>query len=227
MGKLNFLLAEDYLKPKIYFQSKSTPVFTAGYASTDYSQFDGLEHLTQMLQSPKAFILNAFQIDYYQTLPKLICKVLKENRSYKKLYIVGPELSLSILKRSSKTVYEKHADDIEYINVERDFQSVFHHCLKLLREGHILYILPETSICWKPEPLQLFEDKFTPLCSTLLSQEAHVPVLCSSSTEESNKITLHAPDIPSNYIGNLESRIYQQSETIYSLLDTPASDYLL
>lgn len=227
MGKLNFLLAEDYLKPKIYFQSKLTDNFNVGYSSTDYDQFDGLEHLTQMLYSPKAVIINAFQIDYYQSLPKLICKTLKESRSYKKLYIVGPELSLSILKRSSKTVYEKHVNDIGYINVERDFQDVFQQCLMLLKEGHILYLLPETSICWKPEPLQIFDDKFIPLCSTLLSQEANVPILCSSSTDNSNKITLHAPNIPNKYTGDFESRIYQQSESIYDLLEPLTADYLL
>ncbi|MGL3600343.1 hypothetical protein ACSV5T_10130, partial [Veillonella sp. ZSJB6] len=83
-----------------------------------------------------------------------------------------PELSLSILKRSSRTVYEKHFQEFGYINVERDFQGVLGQCLALLQEGHILYILPEASICWRPEHFRPVENTLTPLCSTLLSQEA-------------------------------------------------------
>jgi hypothetical protein len=225
MGKLNFLLAEDYIKPKIYFQSKQAPLFNASYSYADRNQFEGLDHLTHLLRSPKGFIINAFQIDYYQTLPQLIAKTLKENRSYKKLYILGPELSLSILKRSSKTVYEKHFQEFGYINVERDFQGVLRQCLALLQEGHILYILPEASICWKPEPYQSLENTLTPLCSTLLSQEANVPILSSSTKEGSDKVILHEPNMPQQYIGDLESRIYQQSESVYNLLESPVSDY--
>ncbi len=225
MGKLDFLLAEDYIKPKIYFKSKHTPSFKATYSSSDVNQFEGLEHLTQILNSPKGFILNAFQIDYYQKLPKLITKTLKENRSFKKIYILGPELSLSILKRSSTTVYEKHFHEFGYINVEQNQKNVIEQCLKLLKEGHILYILPEASICWRPDPLQQFEDKFTPLCSTLLSQEANVPVVLSANSEGSNKVTLFEPNMPQQYIGDFETRIEQQSNSIYSLLESPLTDY--
>jgi hypothetical protein len=225
MGKLNFLLAEDYIKPKIYFQSKQTPIFKTVYSSDEQRQFNGLDNLTQLLNSPKGFILNAFQIDYYQLLPRLIARSLKDNRSYKKIYILGPELSLSILKRSSKTVYEKHFQEFGYINIEQEQKYVIAQCLKLLKEGHILYILPEASVCWRPEPLQQFENKFTPLCSTLLSQEAHVPILSSATTEGSNKVTLFEPNMPQQYVGDLESRIEQQSESIYALLDSPLSDF--
>ncbi|TCI56132.1 hypothetical protein EVJ30_04390 [Exiguobacterium sp. SH5S13] len=225
MGKLNFLLAEDYIKPRIYFQAKQTSSFKASYSYADTNQFEGLEHLTQLLRSSKGFILNAFQIDYYQALPKLIARTLQENRSHKKLYILGPELSLSILKRSSKTVYEKHFQEFGYINIEQDQQIVISQCLSLLKEGHILYILPEASICWQPEPLQQFENSFTPLCSTLLSQEAHVPILSSATTEESDKVKLYEPNMPQQFIGDFESRIAQQSEAIYTLLESPLSDY--
>ncbi|MFN4214693.1 hypothetical protein [Exiguobacterium sp.] len=225
MGKLNFLLAEDYIKPKIYFHSKQDQTFKAIYSPTDRNQFEGLEHLTQLLNSPKGFILNAFQIDYYQSLPRLIARTLQENRCYKKLYILGPELSLSILKRSSKTVYEKHFQEFGYINIDQEQKYVINQCLKLLKEGHILYILPEASICWHPEPLQQFENKFTPLCSTLLSQEAHVPILSSATTEGSSKVTLFEPNMPQQYVGDLESRVEQQSESIYALLDCPLSDF--
>lgn len=223
MGKLNFLLAEDYIKPKIYFQSKQTPLFTASYSYADHSQFEGLEHLTQLLRSSKGFVVNAFQIDYYQTLPQLIARTLKENRSFKKLYILGPELSLSILKRSSKTVYEKHFQEFGYINVELDFEKVLSQCLTLLKEGHILYILPEASICWRPEHLQVSDHALTPLCSALLSQEAHVPLLSSSIKEDSEQVILHEPNRPQQYVGDLKSRIYQQSESVYNLLESPIS----
>ncbi|QUE86291.1 hypothetical protein [Exiguobacterium alkaliphilum] len=225
MGKLNFLLAEDYIKPKIYFQSKQSLMFKNVYTSNDLNQFEGLDNLTQVLNSPKGFILNAFQIDYYQTLPKLIAKALKENRSFKKIYILGPELSLSILKRSSTTVYEKHFHEFGYINVEQEQENVMNQCFKLLKEGHILYILPEASICWHPEPLQQFENKFPLLCSTLLSQETNVPILSSTTKEDSEKVILFAPNMPQQYVGDLESRIEQQSESIYSLLDSPLSDF--
>ncbi len=225
MGKLNFLLAEDYIKPKIYFQSKQTPTFKTDYSPEERSQFEGLDNLSQLLNSPKGFILNAFQIDYYQSLPRLIAKALRNNRSYKKLYILGPELSLSILKRSSTTVYEKHFQEFGYINIEQDQKYVIDQCIKLLKEGHILYILPEASICWHPEPLQQFEYKFAPLCSTLLSQEAHVPILSSATTEDSSKVTLFEPNMPQQYVGDLESRVEQQSESIYALLDSPLSDF--
>lgn len=221
MGKLNFLLAEDYIKPKIYFNPKQGPEFKTSYSLTDQNQFEGLEHLTPLLNSSKGFILNAFQIDYYQLLPRLIARTLKENRSYKQLYILGPELSLSILKRSSVTVYEKHFQDFGYINVEHNQKNVIDQCLKLLKEGHILYILPEASICWRPEPLKHFENKFTPLCSTLLSQEANVPILSSATTEGTDKVTLFAPNMPQQYIGDFEFRIEQQSESIYALLESP------
>lgn len=224
MGKLNFLLAEDYIKPRIYFQ-KQTSSFKASYSNADVNEFEGLEYLTQLLRSSKGFILNAFQIDYYQTLPKLIARTLQENRSHKKLYILGPELSLSILKRSSKTVYEKQFQEFGYINIEQDQQKVTSQCISLLNEGHILYILPEASVCWQPEPLQQFENQFIPLCSTLLSQKAHVPILSSATTGESDKVTLHEPNMPQQFIGDFESRIAQQSEAIYALLESPLSDY--
>ncbi|MCT4784157.1 MULTISPECIES: hypothetical protein [Exiguobacterium] len=224
MGKLNFLLAEDYIKPKIYFNSKQEPKFKTSYSITDQNQFEGLEHLTSLLNSSKGFILNAFQIDYYQSLPKLIARILKENHSYKQLYILGPELSLSILKRSSVTVYEKHFQDFGYINVEHNQNNVIEQCLKLLEEGHILYILPEASICWHPEPLQHFDNKFTPLCSTLLSQEAGVPILSSTTSEDADKVTLFEPNMPQHYVGDYESRIEEQSEAIYALLESPLTD---
>lgn len=224
MGKLNFLLAEDYIKPKIYFESKQANFFHNSYSSSDYNQFEGLEHLTQLLHSSTGFIINAFQVDYYQTLPRLVSKTLKENRIYKHIYVLGPELSLSILKRSAKTVYEKHFQEFGYINIEQRFENVFQQCLKLLEEGHILYILPEASICWKPESLKQCENKFTPLCSTLLSQEACVPILPSSKKENNNKFILHEPSKPQTYIGDLNSRIEYQSDAIYSLLESPFSE---
>lgn len=224
MGKLNFLLAEDYIKPKIYFQSKQQNIFDASYSSSDRSQFEGLEHLTQLLRSSTGFIVNAFQVDYYQTLPRLIAKTLKENKMHKRIYVLGPELSLSILKRSSKTVYEKHFQEFGYINIEQEYDRVLNQCLALLKEGHILYVLPEASICWNPEPLTKFKNRFTPLCSTLLSQEANVPILPSSTKENNDKFILHEPNIPQQYIGDLESRIEQQSDAIYSLLESPFSE---
>lgn len=224
MGKLNFLLAEDYIKPKIYFHPKQTLQPNTTFSSSDQSQFEGLDNLSPLLNSSKGFILNAFQVDYYQALPKLIARTLQQNHSYKKLYVLGPELSLSILKRSSKTVYEKHFQEFGYINMDQNQEIVINQCLRLLKEGHILYILPEASICWRPEPLNQFEKKFTPLCSTLLSQEANVPILSSATKEGSDKVILFEPNVPHQYVGNLESRIEQQSDSIYSLLDSPQSD---
>lgn len=225
MGKLNFLLAEDYIKPKIYFQPKQSIQLKASYTKAEQEQYEGLDNMTPLLNSTKGFILNAFQIDYYQSLPKSITRILKENRSFKKLYILGPELSLSILKRSSTTVYEKHFQEIGYINVEHNQKYVIEQCIKLLKEGHILYILPEASICWHPEPLHQFESTITPLCSTLLSQEANVPILSSITKEDSDKVILFPPSFPQQYVGDLQSRLEQQSQVIYSLLDSPLSDF--
>lgn len=224
MGKLNFLLSEDYIKPKIYFQPKLETPFKDSYSIIDRNHFEGLEHLTSLLQSPKGFIVNAFHVDYYQTLPYLIAKTIRDNRSYKKVYVIGPELSLSILKRSSKTVYEKHAPDFEYISIEQDHEIILCQCISLMKDGHILYMLPETSVCWQPELFKQFENKVYPLCSTLLSQEANVPILSSSFSENEDKVILHVPSFPQEYLGELEIRVEQQSETIYALIESNASD---
>lgn len=218
MGKLNFLLAEDYIKPKIYFKSKQSTASDNIYSKDDLNSFEGLEHLTPLLCSPKGFIINAFQIDYYQSLPKLISKALKDNYSFKKLYVLGPELSLSILKRSTKTAYERQYQDYEYLNVEQDPDLISQQCVTLLKEGHILYVLPEASVCWKPNTLLKLQKTFTPLCSTLLSQTADVPILATTSTQNSEQVTIFQPDIPKKYSGDLLSRIEKQSEAIYQLL---------
>ncbi|WP_214704008.1 MULTISPECIES: hypothetical protein [unclassified Exiguobacterium] len=224
MGKLSFLLTEDYIKPKIYFKSKQVPTVNTIYTPEDHNNFSGLEHLTQLLCSPKGFIVNAFQIDYYQSLPRLIARSLKHIHSFKKLYILGPELSLSILKRSTKTIYEKQVLDYEYINVEQNPDFVTNQCITLLEEGHILYILPETSVCWKPNLLTESSKISHSLCSTLLSQQVKVSILASALKNESEKVIIFPADIPGTYTGDLESRIHQQSETLYRLFDSSKAD---
>ncbi|WP_215113871.1 hypothetical protein [Exiguobacterium sp. s63] len=220
MGKLSFLLAEDYIKPKIYFKSKQAPTLNTKYTSEDYKNFVGLEHLTQLLCSPKGFIVNAFQIDYYQSLPRLIARSLQQSHSFKKLYILGPELSLSILKRSTKTAYEKHLLDYEYINVEQNPEFVTNQCITLLEEGHILYILPETSVCWKPSLLGESDKMSHSFCSTLLSQQVGVSILATALENESGKVTIFPADTPDSYSGDIETKIHQQSETLYCLYDS-------
>ena len=221
MGKLSFLLAEDYIKPKIYFKSKSSKpsaVVDHSYSKDDLNHFEGLENLTQLLSSTKGFIVNAFQIDYYQRLPKLISKTLKANRSFKKLYSLGPELSLSILKRSSKTSYEAQLHDYEFIKVEQDSDLLSKQCETLLSEGHILYILPEASVCWQPNSLEQLQKVCTPLCSTLLSQTVKVPILATLMINDSDKVTIFEPSLPETYSGNLFDSVKKQSEDIYQLL---------
>ncbi len=221
MGKLSFLLAEDYIKPKIYFKSKfSTPstIVDHSYSKEDLNHFEGLENLTELLSSNKGFIVSAFQIDYYQRLPKLISKTLKVNRSFKKLYILGPELSLSILKRSTKTAYEAQLQDYEFINIEQDSTSLSKQCETLLSEGHILYILPEASVCWQPNSLEQLQKVCTPLCSTLLSQTMKVPILATLAKNDSNKVTIYEPSLPETYSGDLFNSVKEQSEDIYKLL---------
>ncbi|MDX5981223.1 hypothetical protein SIL77_08115 [Exiguobacterium profundum] len=224
MGKLSFLLAEDYIKPKIYFKSKQVPTMDTMYTSEDHNNFSGLEHLTQLLSSPRGFIVNAFQIDYYQSLPRLIARSLNHIHSFKKLYILGPELSLSILKRSTKTIYEKQLLDYEYINVEQDSDFVTNQCMILLEEGHILYILPETSVCWRPNLLNETDKISHSLCSTLLSQQVNVSILATAVKSESEKVVIFPADTPDAYSGDLETRIYQQSETLYRLFDSLKAD---
>lgn len=221
MGKLSFLLAEDYIKPKIYFKHKfstSSTIVDHSYSKDDLNHFEGLENLTQLLSSPKGFIVNAFQIDYYQRLPKLISKTLKANRSFKKLYILGPELSLSILKRSTQTAYEAQLHDYEFINVEQDSTLLSEQCEKLLIEGHILYILPEASVCWQPNSLEQLQKVCTPLCSTLLSQTVKVPILATLEADGSDKVTIFEPSFPEAYSVDLFDSIKEQSEDIYQLL---------
>ena len=220
MGKLSFLLAEDYIKPKIYFKSKQVPTVNTMYSPEDHDHFSGLEHLTQLLSSPKGFIVNAFQIDYYQSLPRLIARSIKHIHSFKKLYILGPELSLSILKRSTKTIYEKQLLDYEYINVEQDPDFVTNQCITLLEEGHILYILPETSVCWKPNLLAASDKISHSLCSTLLSQQVTVSILATALENDSGLVTIFPPSTPESYSGDMETRILNQSETLYQLFDS-------
>lgn len=222
MGKLSFLLAEDYIKPKIYFKSKQSPTVNVNalYSSKDHENFSGLENLTQLLCSPKGFIVNAFQIDFYQTLPRLIAQAIKRSHSFKKLYILGPELSLSILKRSTTTIYESHFKDYEYINVEQDSEFVTDQCVNLLKEGHILYILPETSVCWRPQSNVQTEKVTHALCSTFLSQQVNVPILATASVNDTNHVKIFPVDCPKSYTGDLEIRVNEQSETIYKLLES-------
>ncbi|WP_215146230.1 hypothetical protein [Exiguobacterium qingdaonense] len=224
MGKLSFLLAEDYIKPKIYFKSNQASTLDTLYTSDDHRNFSGLEHLTQLLCSSEGFIVNAFQIDYYQSLPRLIAKLIKQTHSFKKLYILGPELSLSILKRSTKTMYERHLLDYEYINVEQNIDSVTNQCISLLEEGHILYFLPETSVCWKPNVLTESHKISHSLCSTMLSQQVNASILATALENESRKVVIFPPDDPKSYTGDTETRIYNQSEALYRLFDSLKTD---
>ncbi len=121
MGKLSFLLAEDYIKPRNYFNSKNKSS-QAKLTDEDTEKFIGLNHLLSVLESPNGFIINAFQVDYYQSLPHLILKNYKKFIRISALYVLGPELSLSILKRSAKSVYSQSFDNLEYLNIEYDVQ---------------------------------------------------------------------------------------------------------
>lgn len=220
MGKLNYLLAEDYIKPRIYFHSKSSSSTDVYYSKDTKKRFVGLEHLTHLLRSSKGFVVNAFQIDYYQSLPRMILETIKNNQIKKKLYIVGPELSLSILKRGFKTVYDKHFDDLHYLSTEKDHDELLTHCLNLLQEGHIIYMLPEASICWEPTYLKDNDFHVIPLCSSLLSQKANVPIIPTSSKEDISKIVLFESSNPSDFNGELNECVAHQSEKIYQFLHT-------
>ncbi|WP_214822403.1 MULTISPECIES: hypothetical protein [unclassified Exiguobacterium] len=216
MGKLNFLLAEDYIKPKIYFRSKASEN-SINFSKVNKNNFYGLDHLSQMLLSSSGFIVNAFQVDYYQLLPKLIIETLSSNQIHKKLYIVGPELSLSIIKRGLKTNYDKHFYNFHYLGIEEDQDGLFNHCLNLLKEGHIVYVLPEASFHWKPSHLRENQYNVIPLCSSFLSQSADVPVLTTSLNDDS-KIVLFEPSYPNDYNGCINKCIEQQCDSIYQLL---------
>ena len=154
----------------------------------------------------------------------MIAKSLKHIHSFKKLYILGPELSLSILKRSTKTNYEKQLLDYKYINVEQDHDFVTNQCITLLEEGHILYILPETSVCWRPNLLTEPDKISHYLCSTLLSQHVNVSILATALKNESRKVVIFPADTPNAYSGDIETRVYQQSETLYQLFDSLKAD---
>ena len=218
MGKLSYLLAEDYIKPKIYFKPKQAPIVNTSYSSDARKQFEGLEHLTKLICSNKGFIVNAFQIDYYQLLPKLISETLKKNNQHKTLYILGPELSLSILKKSRKNVYDQFHNDFQYISIEHDPHFIVEKCLSLLNEGHILYILPEVSATWRPEEALQLNDHFIPFCSCVLSQKSQVPILPSVQALKGDKIILHHQNSPEDYSGPFESKIEKQTNDIYKLL---------
>lgn len=217
MGKLSFLLAEDYIKPRIYFNSKNKSS-QAKFADEDTEKFIGLNHLLSVLESPNGFIINAFQVDYYQSLPHLILKKLQEVHSYKRLYVLGPELSLSILKRSAKSVYSQSFDNLEYLNIEYDVQNTIEFCIKLLKEGHIVYVLPETSVSWYHNHIIDFDFKITPLCSALLSQRSKTSILCSMPVEDSDQIELCEPNKSIDYSGSLYECVEHQSKSIYEYL---------
>lgn len=216
MGKLNFLLAEDYIKPKIYFRSKASEN-SINFSKDNKNHFSGLDHLSQMLLSSSGFVINAFQVDYYQLLPKLIIETLSTNQIHKKLYIVGPELSLSIIKRGLKTNYDKHFYNFQYLGIEEDQDDLFNHCISLLKEGHIVYVLPEASFHWKPSHLRENKYNVIPLCSSFLSQTANVPVLTTSLNGDS-KIVLFEPNHPNDYEGCINKCIEQQCNSIYQLI---------
>lgn len=218
MGKLSHLLAEDYIKPKIYFKPKQAPMMNTSYSSDVRKQFEGLEHLTKLICSNKGFIVNAFQVDYYQILPKLISETLQKNNQHKIIYILGPELSISILKKSRKNVYDQFHHDFQYISVEQNPHYIVKKCLSLLNEGHILYILPEVSAAWRAEETLQLNDQFMPLCSCVLSQKAQVPILPSVQALKGDKIILHPQNSPGTYRGPFESNIENQTNDIYKLL---------
>ncbi len=219
MGKLSFLLAEDYIKPKIYFRS-TTSIDSIIYSKDNKKQFHGLDYLSQMLLSSTGFIVNAFQIDYYQLLPRLIFESIDAHQIQKKLYLVGPELSLSIIKRSFNTSYDRNFYNFQYLNIENNPDDLLNQCVDLLKEGHIVYLLPEATFHWEPSFLK--ENKYStiPSCSSLLSQLANTPVLTTTILDESNKITILHPDLPSEYSGSLNECIEKQSQTIYQSLTT-------
>lgn len=218
MGKLSFLLAEDYIKPKIYFRSKAS-IDSIIYSKGTKKQFHGLDYLSQMLLSSTGFIVNAFQIDYYQLLPRLISESINAHKLSKKLYLVGPELSLSIIKRGFQTAYDKHFYSFNYLSIENNQDDLLNQCVELLKEGHIVYLLPEATFHWEPSLLKENDYSTIPSCSSLLSQLANSPVLTTTTHDGSNKIVILHPDFPSKYSGSLNDCIEKQSETIYQSLN--------
>lgn len=218
MGKLSFLLSEDYIKPKIYFKSTKDTKNKSLFTNEELKKFNGINNLTELFTSNKGFIINAFQIDYYQKLPELIAQKLRMYQSSKKIYILGPELSLSIIKRSATTAYQKQFQSYEYINSEYTPDVVTNQCMTLLEQGHILYILPEALTSWKPTQLSDLTKTFTPLCSTLLSQNSEVPIVASILSEHTNQVVLSKPYMPIRDSQNFNTMIEKQSLDIYNFI---------
>ncbi|MDL5378409.1 hypothetical protein ACNOIU_13040 [Exiguobacterium mexicanum] len=218
MSKLSNLLARDYVKPHIYFTTKNSPTIDALFTTSDRNQFRGLENLTTLLQDSKGVIINAFHIDYYQTLPTLIARVLNETYSSKKIWVIGPELSLTILKRSMKNIYP-FKSSVGYLNVDQCENDLIETCVEKLDDGDLLYVLPEVSFGWKPgveEDYSTQEEQ--PLCSAILSQKSKCPVLPISNSEIDEMIEIHNPVYSSDYKGSIfESAILQSRQVLTAL----------
>lgn len=223
MSKLGFMLIEDYIKPRINFNPTQASLIEPTYGQQDHDKFIGLEHLSQLLISSKGFIVNAFHIDYFQTLPRLIVNQLQVISPSKKLYILGPELSLSIIKRKFNQIHERQFSRFEYLSIERTSLEISTECQQLLSQGHVIYVLPETLVNWQPIRLSEEMDSSKPLCSAFLSQSSKFPVL-SATSDNTNQINLHKPIFPNAYKGKLLACVAEQSEDIYDVLTTSTED---
>lgn len=218
MSKLSNLLARDYVKPRIYFTTKNSPSIEALFTTSDRNQFRGLKNLTTLLEDSEGVIINAFHIDYYQTLPTLIARVLNEIYSSKKIWVIGPELSLTILKRSMKNIYP-FKSSIGYLNIDQCENDLIETCVEKLNEGDLLYVLPEVSFGWKPgveEDYIINEEQ--PLCSAILSQKSKCSILPITNSQTDETIEIHAPVSSSDYKGSMfESAILQSRQVLTAL----------
>lgn len=218
MSKLSNLLARDYVKPRIYFTTRNLPTIDALFTPSDQKQFRGLDNLSTLLQDSKGIIINAFHIDYYQTLPNLIARILSETYSSKKIWVIGPELSLTILKRSMKSIYPFRSS-IGYLNADQCEKALIETCVEKLHDGDLLYVLPEVSFAWKPgvdEDYNNHEEH--PLCSAILSQKSKCSVLPITNSDVDNMIEIHGPVYSKDYRGSIfESAILQSRQVLTAL----------
>lgn len=222
-------LAEIYLEKHIYINPVLFTYFYLNYKSIDLNRiFEGIK-LEDLISNSKGLIINAFHTDLYQIIPFFVSKFLVDKEIRKKIYIVGPEQSVSLVK----SMGQKHYGDIEnveylYIDDLNDepYPLLLKKCTEVLKEGDILYILPEISFGFNTKDLTTFLNTQVklPLGSSYLSQKTNTSIVFMNSIVDSDNLR-HVIKVskiihPSSYDGDFRDKLIEQSKDIFLELET-------
>lgn len=222
-------LAEIYLEKHIYTNPVLFTYFYLNYKDIDVNKlFEGI-NLEELFLESKGLIINAFHTDLYQIIPFFISKFISDKEISKKVYIVGPEQSVSIVK----SMGQKYYDDIEYVDYlyiddlnDDPYPLLLKKCTEVLKKGDVLYILPEISFGFNTKDLTAFLNTQVklPLGSSYLSQKTNTPIVFMHSVVDIDNLR-HVIKVskiiqPKNYDGEFREKLLEQSKDIFLELET-------